>query len=319
MGFSNRLAGGLLLSGSVALGGWVVWSRCCVNHKMTLQPAVEAECKTLTTPETGMMSYYVDTRAEGVPLVLIHSINAAPSAYEVKPLFEAYRSQRPVYALELPGFGFSERSDRPYSPTFYAEAIRTFVREVVGEAADVVALSLSAEFAAIAALEDPDLFRSLVAISPTGLNKGEMGAPAEGLYNVVAFPLWSQPLFDLLVTRPSMRFFLGKTFAGAVPPGFLEYAHASAHQPGARYAPLRFIAGQLFTRRVRQTVYEKVNVPSLILYGSDPFVSFETLPDLLQANPRWRAEFMGEKILLPHWETPQATYDALAQFWGSLS
>ncbi len=43
---------------------------------------------------------------------LIHSINAAGSAYEIKPLYEHYRQSRTVYALELPGFGHSERGKR---------------------------------------------------------------------------------------------------------------------------------------------------------------------------------------------------------------
>ena len=43
-------------------------------------------------------------RTDTRPLLLLHSINASASAYEVKPLFEHYRQQRPVYAPDLPGF-----------------------------------------------------------------------------------------------------------------------------------------------------------------------------------------------------------------------
>jgi hypothetical protein len=33
------------------------------------------------------MAYYSDTSVSGRPLVLLHSVNAAPSALEMKPLF----------------------------------------------------------------------------------------------------------------------------------------------------------------------------------------------------------------------------------------
>lgn len=61
--------------------------------------------------------------AEDRPLLLIHSVNAAASAFEVKPLFDYYRSRRPVYAIDLPGFGLSDRSDRCYSVRTMTDAV----------------------------------------------------------------------------------------------------------------------------------------------------------------------------------------------------
>ena len=49
----------------------------------------------------GRLAYYVG--GDGPPLLLIHSINAAASAYEVKPIYDRMRTLRRVYAVELPG------------------------------------------------------------------------------------------------------------------------------------------------------------------------------------------------------------------------
>ena len=57
------------------------------------------------------------------PLLLLHSINAAASAYEMKPLFEHYSRERPVYALDFPGYGLSDRSARDYTPRLMTDAI----------------------------------------------------------------------------------------------------------------------------------------------------------------------------------------------------
>ncbi|MBZ0306880.1 MAG: alpha/beta fold hydrolase, partial [Anaerolineae bacterium] len=147
------------------------------------------------------VSYYVDKSQVGRPLVLLHSINAAASAYEMRPLFNHYRTLRPVYALDLPGFGFSERPNRVYSPDLYKETITDFLQTQVGEAADVIALSLSSEFAALAALEQPSLFHSLTMISPSGFSY--KGRSSDATYQLFSFPLWSQAFYDLLTTRPS--------------------------------------------------------------------------------------------------------------------
>lgn len=136
---------------------------------MPLPEALAAERRTVELPQIGRVSYYADTAVAGTPLVLIHSINAAASAIEMKPLFGHYRHQRPVYALDMPGYGFSDRADRTYTPEFFAQTILAFLTQVVGEPADVVALSLSSEFVARTAVAAPAQFRSLTLISPAAL------------------------------------------------------------------------------------------------------------------------------------------------------
>jgi hypothetical protein len=49
----------------------------------------------------GRLSAYV--AGEGPPLLLLHSVNAAASAAEVRPLHEHYRATRTVFSLDLPG------------------------------------------------------------------------------------------------------------------------------------------------------------------------------------------------------------------------
>ncbi len=72
------------------------------------------------------LSYYV--AGNGPPLLLVHSINAAASAYEVRPIFERMVATNRVYAVDLPGFGFSDRSKREYTPRLYTDAIHENAR-----------------------------------------------------------------------------------------------------------------------------------------------------------------------------------------------
>jgi NAD(P)-dependent dehydrogenase (short-subunit alcohol dehydrogenase family) len=50
----------------------------------------------------------------GAPVLLIHSINAAASAYEVRPLFERLSATHRVFAIDLPGYGGSQQGERHY-------------------------------------------------------------------------------------------------------------------------------------------------------------------------------------------------------------
>lgn len=318
---------GLVSAVIAAIAGWILYSRKYVQHNFPLPPALNAECKEFLSQCAGRLSYYLDLSGKGVPLVLLHSINAAPSAFEMKPVFEQYRGQRPVYALELPGFGFSERADRVYNPLLYQQAVTEFLQEIIAEPADLVALSLSCEFAALTAVHDPRLIRSLVMISPTGFNppnpvplprRVRRLTARDNIYTVLSVSLWNRPLYDLVSSRPSIQFFLNKSFEDLVPESLIDYAYQTSHQPGAQYAPTYFLSGKLFTPAVRETVYQALDQPVLVVHDRDPYTRFEMLPSLLKHRSNWQAARITPTKGLPHWEKPTRTFTALDGFWASL-
>lgn len=319
--------GSLITTVTAAVAGWIIYSRRYISHHLKLGDALDAERKDFQSKRAGRISFYADCSGKGMPIVLLHSINAAGSAYEMKPLFDYFKGKRPIYVPDLPGFGFSERSDRLYSPQLYQNAITEFIQEVVGEQVDLVALSLSSEFAALSSVHDPDLVHSLVMISPTGFSPPSTDKITEQvkkrgsknqLYAGLAVPLWNRPFYDLVSSRPSIQFFLNKSFEGLVPERMVDYAYHTAHQPGAQFAPTYFLSGKLFTPAIRETVYKVLNMPVLVLYDHDPYTHFEMLPILVQEKENWQAVRISPTKGLPHWEQPHKTYKALESFWSEI-
>lgn len=284
-----------------------------------LPPALDAERRELHSARAGTIGYYADETGSGRPLLLLHSINAAPSAIEMKPLFERFRGQRPVYAPDLPGFGSSARGDRDYHPQLYADALTDFLSQVTGAGADLVALSTTAEFAARCLLQTPELGRSLCVISPTGLQSRSLPSDQASRRLLRGFRLPGLGgLYRLLTSRPSIRFFLNKAFVSATPAELVDYAYTTSHRPGARYAAFAFLSLGLFSRNAVGTLYQPLSLPALILYDEDPNVSFERLPELLQSRPNWRARRIAPSLGMPHWDQPAATIEALQAFWDEL-
>jgi pimeloyl-ACP methyl ester carboxylesterase len=199
----------------------------------SLPPALPGERREFMSP-AGRLSYYdggtpeLAARARGAgrtapPVLLLHSINAAGSAYEVRPIYERLRATRTVYALDLPGFGFSDRSEREYTPRLMTDAIHEMVGELHarhgGGPVDALAVSLSSEFLARAATETPESFRTLALVSPTGFSaRGPRdGAPGTTramplLHGIVAAPAWRRALFGGLTRRGTIRYFLQRTY-----------------------------------------------------------------------------------------------------------
>ncbi len=318
--FLGSGVGALAGVSAAAAGGWILYSNLVINHNLPLPYAMNAERIEFESKTAGKISYYVDQQKPGRPLVLIHSINAAASAHEMRPLFEQFRLQRPVYALDLPGYGFSDRQRQHYDPLLFEDAITDMLASQVGEPADVVALSLGCEFAARSALRRPELYHSLAFISPTGFNLpvNKRTGGSDSLYGLFTLPLWRRPLYDLITTRGSIQFFLQKSFVGPVPPSLVNYAYATSHRPGAEHAPLAFISGKLFTPAVRTTIYELITTPSLVIFDRDGYTRFDTLASLIKTNPHWRAVKLAPSFGLPQFEKPKETAQELSVFWKEI-
>ncbi len=286
-------------------------------ERAPLAPALDAEVRHVDTWSAGRLAYYVDTRAAGRPVVLLHGVDATASSKEMAPLFDALRGERPVYALDLPGFGLSERVERAYDRELFRAAVRRFLTDVVRAdgGADVVALSLSSEFIAAVACEELSLVHSLVLLSPTGLGRQAPGANVL-LRAVSHVPYVAETLYRALVTPPSLRWFLKKSFVGAPDPGLVDYAVSTSKEPGAHRAPLAFIAGDLFTENAFERLYTRLAVPTLILHDDDPYARFDRLDELTKQNPRVEVARIAPTRGLPHFEQRDATLASMRKFWA---
>jgi pimeloyl-ACP methyl ester carboxylesterase len=240
----------------------------------------------LTTRANVRAALYVNTTGAGrtlpgssMPLLLIHSVNATASAIEMLPIFERQARRRPVVALELPGFGAADRPDIGYGPEMMQQAIAAAIAWTQAHIApgpvDLMTLSLGCEFATQVVLQKPQAVRTLALISPTGMEEDRVGERYEGgrtrSIDALRVLLRSQSLgkglYAALTTRTSMRWFLSRTWGSSdFDPRLLEHGRLCAQAPGARHAPLDFVAGALFTRGIIER-YRQLPVPVWVAHG----------------------------------------------------
>jgi pimeloyl-ACP methyl ester carboxylesterase len=114
-----------------------------INRAVREQKLTHRKCKTFEW-KFGKINYI--KYGQGPPLVLIHDLSsfggAAGFAREIKKLGEKYE----VYALDLLGYGYSDKPNITYSGYLYVSLIRDFLIRVVGEEAYVIAAGASGGF-----------------------------------------------------------------------------------------------------------------------------------------------------------------------------
>lgn len=297
----------------------------------SFEPRLTAERHVLHSPSAGRLGLYLARAPQpdapqpaAPPLLLVHSVNAAASAAEVRPVFEAESHRRTVVALDLPGFGRSERGARDYSPRLMTDAVQAAGRwacERLGVAQlDMLALSLSCEFAARAAVEEPASWCRLALVSPTGFNgtrrrRGPagsvLGPPA--LKRVLTWPPLGAPMFRAL-TRPGVvRYFLRRTYGSPnIDEQLWRDAVATAREPGAEHAPLHFLSAALFSADIND-VYERLSHPVWMSHGTRGDFTDYRGRDTVEKRPNWRFTVF-QTGAMPYFEEPAAFLAALGEF-----
>jgi len=254
------------------------------------------------------------------PLLLVHSINASASAAEVAPLFDYYRSSRPVYALDLPGYGHSDRSDRAYTPRLMTDALHAVLdwmrSQHGGDPVDVLAVSLSCEYVVRAHSEAPHALRRIALVSPTGFSGSTRRYGPKGstrgipwLYKGLAHPAWSGLLFRTL-TRPGViRYFLERTWGSRqIDEGLWRYDLLTTRQPGAKNAPLFFLSAYLFSNDIN-SLYEAVDGPVWVSMATrGDFTDYRGRTSV-EGRPNWQFHRI-EGGALPYFEKRE-TFTAL--------
>lgn len=273
------------------------------------------------------MNCYVG--GEGPPLLLVHGVGAASSAAEMRTVYLGYLSTRTVYAVDLPGFGFSTRTARDHTPRSMTDAVHAAaacIRTLAGPTPlDVVAFSTGCEFVARAAFEAPGRYGRLAFISPTGLEGGmprraPFGRTREvrGVHALLAARPWGEPLFRALTHPVLLRHTLERAYGSrAVDETLLTYSAATVLAAGAHHAPLQAWAGRLASADIHR-IYEGLTQAVWASHGDrGAFADFGAL-DTLAPLQRWHRTVFATGAL-PHLEAPREFASRLDAFLSQRS
>jgi pimeloyl-ACP methyl ester carboxylesterase len=189
--------------------------------------------------------------AAAPPVLLVHGVYAGASSYEFRRNLLELAEDFRVYALDLLGCGLSERPRRRYEPEDVASQVEDFAREEIGVQTHLISSSLSAALVVPTAVRSPRLFKKLVLICPTGLG-GSLDRPSgrlgEATYNFFRAPILGDALYNAIVSRWGIRYYLGSMAyhdPKLITDELVEYYYRTSHQPGAKYFPAAFVSGKL--------------------------------------------------------------------------
>ena len=246
----------------------------------------------------------------GLPLVFIHGIGAGSSSFMWRKNFDELAKHFSVYALDLLGFGFSDKpAAASYSADLYVELISDFIREVSGYPSNVIASSLGAAYAIRVADEHPELINAMVLNGPTGsemLNR-RPGMAGAAFYGLLQSPVLGTSFYNVMASERSIREYARDHLfydQHRVTDRLVTNLYATSHQPGAQHAIAAFLSGYLNTDT--RSPFSRLRQRTVLVWGKqDTTTPLEKGLSLLQLNPRAALEVFDYCRMMPEQEHPE--------------
>lgn len=277
----------------------------------------------------GRMVYYT---AQGDPwntesdsreqLIFLHGLGGGSSAYEWSKVYPSFASEYQVLAPDLIGWGRSDHPARSYQAADYITIITEFMEQLCDRPTTVIASALTAAFTIRAAINRPELFKSLILTTAAGL--AEFGkdyrqsSPAQ-VAKTLSIPFLSQLLYNAgVATSFGIRNYLEQrqfSHPNRIYPELVEAYLQSAQQPNAEYAALSFVRGDLcfdLSQYITQ-----LTVPTAIIWGkASEFTGPDVGRRLAEMNPQAvRIFYHSDEVgFTPQLELPGVTVGLIRKF-----
>ena len=252
-------------------------------------------------------------------IVFLHGFGGGSSAYEWSKVYPAFASDYRVLAPDLIGWGRSEHPERNYQIEDYLTIIREFLTATCSEPVTVVASSLTAAFTIRVAVEHPELFKSLILVTPAGLSDFGEDYTRSIIARVISLPVVDNLLYwNAIATPDGVRNFLeNRQFARPerIYPEIVDAYLESAKQDNGEYAALSFVRGDL---SFDLSLYlPQLTVPTAMIWGEKTqFTSVDLGKRLAALNPSvvQELEILEDVGLTPQLELPAVTIGLIRRY-----
>ncbi|MGB7086129.1 MAG: alpha/beta hydrolase, partial [Phormidesmis sp.] len=269
----------------------------------------------------GPMVYYLPAQpeypanrplSERKTILFLHGFGGGSSAYEWSKVFPAFAGDYRVLAPDLIGWGASAHLERNYTIHDYLNSLSDFIQATCDEPVIVVASALTAAFVIRIAITSPNLFESLILMTPAGLSDFGNDFTRSPFAQIVSTPVIDKLLYGgAIATRFGIDNFLrNRQFAepSRISNDIIEAYLHSAQQPNAEYTALSFVRGDLAFDLAEYIA--QLTVPTALLWGEEAsFTGPELGQKLAHKNPTAIKlfEIIRSTGLTPQLELPAVT------------
>lgn len=254
-----------------------------------------------------ILTSYVKSGEKQAPILLIHGFDS--SVLEYRRLIPLLSHQHQVWALDLLGFGFTDRNPNlTYSPTTIKTHLYSFWQTLIQEPVILVGASMGGATAIDFTLSYPSAVKQLILIDSSGLIK-------QPLISKLIFPpldYWATEFLRNLKVRQgiSKNAYFNSRFANE---DALICAALHLHCANWDKALISLTKSGGYGSYGNQL--EQIKQPTLIIWGeNDKILGTKFAPQFAEAIFHSKLVWIKECGHVPHLEKPEITANHILEF-----
>lgn len=200
---------------------------------------------------------YTDKNQKGFPLFLIHGLGGSIESWSnnIEYLSNKFR----VIALDLPGFGLSDKPNVSYTINFYVKFLEKFIKKLKITHLFLIGSSLGGHIAVEFTIKNQKIVDKLILISPVGsLPKSFKGTSALKKYFKIVEAKSLNDIYRILTSIDKSK----------VDRSYAKIIYNRLSLPGARDAFISALKGSANAPRYNNKL-AKINTNMLLIWGKE--------------------------------------------------
>lgn len=266
----------------------------------------------------GIKIAYYCTEGEGAPVVFLHGGGVDHAMLSWKTIMQAWTGSQPLVALDLPGYGDSDKPELEYSLSFYTSFLKVFLDTLNAQDITLCGLSMGGAIALQYVLQHPEYIGKLVLVAPWGISTSAPYSLAGRL--LVRLP-FNQAAYKTLQNRWMAKNIIAGSLVGdreKITPEILDEVQAAARSKDAARVFQSFQISELWGEYpVGHLIplLPQVTVSTLFIQGdADPAVKINDVKQAAESIPDARVEIFEHH---KHWvqkESPERFVEIVRDF-----
>ena len=252
---------------------------------------------------------YYKKKGHGSPVLLIHDLTVYSSAYEWNKVVNELAEAHTVYAIDLLGCGRSEKPRITYTNYLYVQLIADFIKNIIGEKADVIASGYSGSFTVLASYTNPEFINKIVLINPPSLaSLNKVPSKRSKLYKfILEFPIFGTLIYNIKTCQSNIQLLFTEKYLYnpfSVTPEMVDTYYEAAHKSlsNSKFLLSSLVAG--YTNNNITHALKEINQSVTILYCEGENDSEKIAESYTTYNPAIESCMLKHAKHLPQLETP---------------